>query len=1097
MAMLFFSRAALGGAVVGLGHRGHGFRILGKLMTCTQQKQTLRSATSGVERQAQLPPLWQESILQNAREEAERINQRSRRKKLSFSIAATLVAGVVARPTTVHAATDHEDPITGVADNDRPGGTGGYDPGYDIVDQNGTLHYRFADGDSVALEGVDGDLRAMSITSGNPAVVLDVAGGGWLELSAIRGENSTVGSAVGILNDGNTVTVNGNTRISTNADDLDFGMVRGNGAQGVIGRGRSTTIFNGATDIHARTQGYARGVWADRTSTIIFNGPTTILAESRGTLDAVYSLDGRITFNGDTTISALSIWPSDNAHAIYNDGVGSRLTVNGDLSLTTVAMGSTAFGVRNQGNMEVTGDTTVNVQGPRSTHGIANTHWRARMTWNGDVDVRVRSEGPENGYTPFGKPSGLSNDRSPGAVMTFNGAVNVDVASETETYGLVSTGTISFTSPTAPVSFTVASSCDGCAVYGIRNFGTVDVAGGLTVSTSATGAGAAYSIWSVPLDTQNASVAVNQAGGHTVQLDGDIVTASDATNRFVGSVDLNLDTPDSWLRGSVGGLQTATGLSVGKADLTFANGARWIPQGNGALSNDLGSGSLTLGNAGAVDMAAFWGTFSPAAVPVHSYRRLAVDSSNTSTGASVALTDGARFLVLSDITGINGTASADQIVFGSGIRNFSATGTQRVGIVYDPVLDDTAWVNATTVRDGRSIQADSAIGIVDASAAAGGSAAFSAVAGLDGEWSGTYENALVKFTYTPQVTLSADGKRIMLTGITIHGAGGNDDDDDDDDGEDIGILPSETVKTAADAADSLVNLWKISGQTSLQRVRSQTRDNAVDQSSVWVRSDNGQLTAKTAYSRSYRQDYTGVTLGADHGFALANSSAAVGFTAGHLRSTARYTLGRGELSGTTLGLYGRWSADRGSYVLLGVGASSLENRYSARDSQGREIAGRYRAETGQFYAEGGYPFQLSKSYYLEPQLGLSVGAIRDSQHTTVNGVRIDQDRFDSSFARVGVAFGRKLQGARRQGNVYARASAMHYFGDHLDITASMEGGSIVPETAKRKGTGGELVLGADVTFSRKRTGLFFEASGASGMETKRYWAVQAGLRHSW
>ena len=74
---------------------------------------------------------------------------------------------------------------------------------------------------------------------------------------------------------------------------------------------------------------------------------------------------------------------------------------------------------------------------------------------------------------------------------------------------------------------------------------------------------------------------------------------------------------------------------------------------------------------------------------------------------------------------------------------------------------------------------------------------------------------------------------------------------------------------------------------------------------------------------------------------------------------------------------------------------------------------------------------------------------------------------------------------------------MHYFGDNLDITASMNGGSIVPDTAKRKGTGGEIVLGADVNLSRKRTGLFFEASAASGMETKRYWAVQAGLRHSW
>lgn len=1097
-----------------------------------------RSAARGNPDFSRLPPLWQQSIIENAREEAERVLAQRRLKTLSFSIVTALVAGAMARPAAVQA-TDHKDTITGVADNDRPGGTGNYDPGYDIVDQDGTLHYRLGAGDSVALEGVDSDLHAMSITRDNPPVVLDVAGEGWLDLSAIRGESTVRGGAVGILNDGNTVTVNGNTRISTNADDTDHGMGLGNSAQAVIGRGGSTTVFNGATDFHARTQGFARGVWAEGASTIVFNGPTTILAESRGTLDAVYNSQGsNITFNGDTTISALSIWPSDNAHAIYNDNTNSVLTVNGNLALTTVARGSTAFGVRNQGDMEVNGDATVNVEGTRSTHGIANTHRNAWMIWRGDVDVRVRSEGPENGYAPFGNPSGLSNDRSPGALMRFEGAVNVDVASEAETYGLVSNGKIEFTSPTAPVSFTVAAACNppdtpNCDrdVYGIRNFGTVNVAGGLTVSTTAAGTGAAYSIWSVPIDIQDASVTVNQAGGQTVQLDGDILTASDAVNGRTGSVDINFDTHDAWLRGLVDGRQTDAGFTVGKADLAFSNGAAWIPQGTGTLANDLGSGSLTLGNDGAIDMAGYWGGFSPGTVPTHGYRRLVVDSSNASTGATVALADGAKFMLLSDITGKSGTATADKIVFGSGIKTFSATGTQRVGIVYDPVLDDTSWVNAATLRDGRSIAAASPIDIVDASAAAGGSAAFSAVTGLDGRWSGTYENDLVQFTYTPQVALTADGKKIVLTGIDIVGTGGGSNTGGDTGsnpggntgggsgggtgsstgngsgtgsgngiGESIGILPSQTVLTAADAADSLVNLWKISGQTSLQHVRSRLREtdtDHADHASVWAKATAGELTAKTAYSRRYRQDYSGVTIGADRSFALDTASGAIGFTAGRVRSTADYAQGEGKPIGSTLGLYGHWNADNGAYLLLGAGVSSLKNRYAARDSEGRNIVGKYRTEAGQLYAEGGRTFKLANAYYIEPQLGLSAGTVRGSEHTTRNGVRISQDKLDTSYARAGIAFGRRLQGARLEGNVYARASALHYLGHNLDITASKDGGNIVPDTSDRKGTSGEFMLGGDVVLGNKRTGLFLEASGAAGVETKRHWAIQAGLRHSW
>jgi len=1054
-----------------------------------------RSAARGNEDSSKLPPLWQQSIIDNAREQAERDLAQRRRKTLYFSVVTALVTGAMARPAVVQA-TVYKDTVTGVADNDRPGGAGNYDPGYDIADENGTLHYRFADGDSVALEGVDRDVLAMSITSGNPPVVLDVVGGGWLDLSAVRPESTNRGMAIGILNDGNTVTVNGNTRISANADDKDFGFGMGNGAHAVIGRGGSTTVFNGATDFHARTQGFARAVWTSGRSSIVFNGPTTILAESRGTLDAVYNSEGSsITFNGDTSITARGIWPSDNSHAIYNDNVGSRLTVNGNLSLTTVSAGSTAFGVRNQGIMEVNGNATINVEGPRSTHGIANTHRSARMTWNGDVDVRVRNGG---GYVPFGNPSGLSNDRSPGAVMTFGGAVNVDIASAAETYGLVNNGTIDFTSPTAPVSFTVASTCDVCAVYGIRNFGTVNVAGGLTVSTTAVGSNAAYSIWSVPIDIQDASVTVNQAGGHTVQLDGDIATATDSVNGHIGSVDVNFDTSDSWLRGLVNGRQTDAGFTVGKAELAFSGGAAWIPEGTGTLANDFGAGSLAIGSDGTIDMAGSWGSFDPGAVPPHAYRRLVVDSSNTSTGASVALADGAKFMLLSDITGKSGTATADQIVFGSGIKNFSASGTQGVGIVYDPVLDDTSWVNAATIRDGRSIAAATPIDIVDASAAAGGSAAFSALTGLDGQWSGTYENDLVQFTYRPQVALTAGGKKIVLTGIDIVGTGGGSGGDPGGDtGGSIGILPSQTVLTAADAADSLVNLWKVSAQGSLQHVRSQLRDTDADHGHVWAKADAGEITAQTAYSRRYRQDYSGVTIGADRSFALGAGACAIGFSAGQIHSSADYAQGEGDLTGTMLGLYGHWNADNGAYLLLGAGASSLKNRYAARDSEGRNIVGKYRTEAGQLYAEGGRTFKLANAYYIEPQFGLSAGTIRGSDHTTHNGVRISQDKLDTSFARVGIVFGRRLQGARLDGNVYARASALHYLGDNLDIAAAKDGGSIVPDTSDRKGTSGEFMLGVDVGFGNKRTSMFLEASGATGAETKRHGAVQAGLRHRW
>jgi outer membrane autotransporter protein len=1038
-----------------------------------------------------LPPLWQESILENARLEAERVDRLRQRKTLSFSIAAALMAGVFARSGSSQAATLYQDAITGVADHDRAGGTGNYAPGYEVTADDGTLHYAFTDGDSVELRASGRDVFAVSVNRDASPVSLDVESG-TLRLSAIREQTGAWGLAVGIDNTGNTITVNGDTEIYAQADDSVSGS--GSGAHAVVVRDGGSVVFNGATDLQAYSPGYARAVWTSGRSSIVFNGPTTILAQSRGTLDAVYNSDlSSMTFNGDTHIAAYGIWPSDNAHAIYNDGVNSRLTVNGNLALTTVSQGSTAFGVRNQGIMEVSGDASVDVEGPRSSHGIANTHRLARMTWHGDVDVRVRG----GSYVPFGNPSGLSNDRTPGAFMRFEGAVNVDVASAAETYGLVSTGTIEFASTTAPVSFTVASSCEGCAVYGLRNFGTVSVAGGLTVSTTASGDGAAYSIWSVPLDSQDASVTVNQGGGHRVQLDGDIVTATDPVNGFTGSVDINLDTSDSWLRGQVGGRQADTGFSVGQADLAFSGGAAWMPQGSGTLANDFGTGTLALADGGAIDMAGYWGEFSPGAVPAHAYRTLSIDSSDND-GATVVLGDDARFLLLSDITGKSGTATADRIVFGSGIASFSATGTQGVGIVYDPVLDDTSWVNADTVRTGTTIGATSPIDIVDASAAAGGNAAFAAVTGLDRQWSGTFENALVQFTYAPQVALSDDGRRIVLTGISIRGTeddAGGDGDGTGDPGTSPELMPSTTVQAAADAADSVLSLWRMSGHGAQQRVREPLGGGSSPRSGIWAQADNGELTADTAYARRYRQDYSSVSVGADRSFELDSLTNVTGFSAGHVRATAQYAQGRGELTGTTAGLYTGWTGSSGAYLMLGAEAASLENRYRARDSQGSDITGEYRARARRAYAEGGYPFRLTDSWYLEPQLELSAGVVARNDHTTSNGVLVRQEQLDASFARAGLSLGRTLQGPRWNGRVYARASALRHFGDPAQITASRDGGSIVPETADREGMGSEYVLGANL--SLRRAGVFLEASTESGVDVKRDWGVQAGLRYRW
>nr|WP_255783867.1 autotransporter outer membrane beta-barrel domain-containing protein [Lysobacter chinensis] len=390
------------------------------------------------------------------------------------------------------------------------------------------------------------------------------------------------------------------------------------------------------------------------------------------------------------------------------------------------------------------------------------------------------------------------------------------------------------------------------------------------------------------------------------------------------------------------------------------------------------------------------------------------------------------------------------------------------------------------------------IEIVDARAAGGGEAAFAAVAGLDGQWSGTFENSLVQFTYTPRVALGEGGDTLVLTGIEIQGSGASGGDGGDaDGGTDVGIQPSETVLTAAEAVDGAIGLWTHGESGARRHMQGLVRDHdAAHAGGVWARGDAGRLTADAAYGRRHHQDYAGLTVGADRRFAFDSGAGYAGLSLGRLRSDADHARGQGELTATTLGLYAAWVADSGAHVLAGLETSSLENRYTARDSTDSEIHGRFDTRAHRLHAEGGYPFRFARSWYVEPQIGVSVGTVDASRHTTSNGVRIDHDDHDVASARVGVAIGRTLQGPTLGGEVYLRAAALHDFGDDPHIAASRDGGGIVPEAVDRTGTGGEFAAGADLTLGA-RSGLFFEASSSTGTGIERDWGVRVGFRYSW
>jgi outer membrane autotransporter protein len=1022
-----------------------------------------------------------------------------------FTVAAT-------RPVVALAATTYEGTVTGVQANDQAGGTGNYSPAYVITPSQGTLHYAFEADDSIDVRGASGDVYGVLLTaaSGSSPVALDSAGGK-LNISSARGTADPAwGASIGINADGASLTVNGNTSIYAQSDSA-------NSFANGVRASRSTVTFNGDTSVRTSTPGYSQGVWVYQ-STVTFNGDTTIVVSAkRSDTDGVYNSGGgrsSITFNGNLTVTSTGQYPSDNVHGIYNDGQNSRLHVTGDLKLIAAANGSTVFGVRNQGVLNIDGDASFTATGSRSAFGIANTHRTARMNFGGNVDIAVTST---TGYVPFGNPTGIGNSYPGSSSINFGKAVTVKVSAAAEAYAVNNASVLNFNSATDTVALQVASSCSGCDVYGIRNDGgAVTAAGGLSIATSPSGAGKGYAIWNVAADGRNATATVNAAGGQPVKLQGDLVTGSvtnAAGTKYTGALNVNLDTSDSYLRGSVGGFvdpntSDAAVFTAGSPNLSFSKGASWIPTGTGTMAADFGSGTLALANGGAIDMAASWGTFSPASIPAYSLRVLDIQSSTSA--ATVSLGEGATFRILSDVR--NGMA--DRIQFGSGVTSFNATGTQVVNVVYDPALDDTSWVNAATMKTGTVIPASKPIVVIDASAAGGGTARLQAVQGATNSWS--YENDLVRFSYAPNVALSADGSKVVLSGLTIAGAGA-------DAGTDaatgtsaatatsaatsagsqsalaVRITPSETVKTAADAGDSLRNLWALRANGIARRTESLRRDAAASETpGIWAEVDGGGFDAKSGYSRSYSQSYGALSVGVDRSLGdFGGWKSHAGGSVSYINSSAAYERGNGKASAIEFAGYGLWVNGFGTYLQIGARTAALENKYASTDSLARRVTGTYRTQGYEVSAEAGHRFPLPQDAFVEPQLALTASRLAAASHTASNGVTISQDNLDAGSVRAGVLLGKSVRFLELSGDIYLRLSAINYFGDNMAITAAKGDGSLPVESESRNGTGGEVGLGGRFAFLPRRGFVYFEASSLAARGIRRTWNLRSGLRYEW
>ena len=196
---------------------------------------------------------------------------------------------------------------------------------------------------------------------------------------------------------------------------------------------------------------------------------------------------------------------------------------------------------------------------------------------------------------------------------------------------------------------------------------------------------------------------------------------------------------------------------------------------------------------------------------------------------------------------------------------------------------------------------------------------------------------------------------------------------------------------------------------------------------AWARVYGGESQWKS--NSEIEMDHTTIQVGADYRI---NNHWIVGGAFSYTDSDADLIKGQAKGDSYSLAAYATYMADGGSYLDLIARYGYLDNEMTSGnmsvDTQSNAFS---------LSVETGHMFRIMEQAYIEPQIEVTYGFISGDDATASNGVRLDQDDFQSLITRVGVRTG--FEFPEKAGTIYAMLSYSYDFLGDADGTASQGG----------------------------------------------------------
>ena len=247
---------------------------------------------------------------------------------------------------------------------------------------------------------------------------------------------------------------------------------------------------------------------------------------------------------------------------------------------------------------------------------------------------------------------------------------------------------------------------------------------------------------------------------------------------------------------------------------------------------------------------------------------------------------------------------------------------------------------------------------------------------------------------------------------------------------------------------------------------------------VWARYDGGSLSG----SNGLENDFTTIQIGADT--ILGADVPRLGVAFAYTTSDGDMKRGDTEMDAYSLALYATKFYDSGMFYDVIGRVAKVDTDVTVDGYKKGSMDNLAVSLSGEF----GWRFDVTDSFYVEPQTELTYTYIDSDKLTLSSGHEYKIDSLDSLVGRVGFAAGFKCPS--NYGDVYVRASAVHEFlGD-----ATVHGGDVIHEV-DGEDTWVEFGLGANFNINRS-TYVYADIERTEGAAIDEDWRANIGVRYS-